>query len=169
METNKFDESDNQFCMAAQIEPNNAIFSFRMVSSSNTREVWRSRGLFKQAVVLNPHHGEGHFYLGTAYIKIGSIQDAIGSLKIAAKINPKHIHTLTNLGVCYTLEGEIGMAIASYKSALQIDSELTSTKVSLANLYDLNNDSKNAFLLYSEVIKIEPNNVKALIGLGKQL
>ena len=58
-------------------------------------------GMMKDAIALDPKNDQLHYALGTAYDKIGNIEEAKTAYLKSTEINPKNFNAFYNLGALY--------------------------------------------------------------------
>jgi tetratricopeptide (TPR) repeat protein len=58
-------------------------------------------GMMKDAIALDPKNDQLHYALGTAYDKIGKVDEAKDAYLKSAEINPKNFNAYYNLGALY--------------------------------------------------------------------
>ena len=97
----------------------------------------------KQAISLNPSVAV-YDSLGTAYRKIGNIQEALTCYKKAVELDPQWINSINNIGICYYQQKKIKLAVQQFKRAIALDPLHYQAHLHLAKHYIIKKKKKRA-------------------------
>ena len=104
--------------------------------------------------------------IGSAYIQIGDIANAIINFESSINLSPKNIAALNNLGNTYKKIGDYKLAEKYYLKALNYSPTYINALVGYGNLkIDLQN-SEGAIEILSKVVDLNPNNYSAHFNLA---
>ncbi len=104
--------------------------------------------------------------LGTAYLKIGDIEEALKNYNTGLKIDSTFPPLLNNLGYLYTRKGEFDEAISYLEKAVKEDPNYSAPLNNLGNIFNEKREFDRATYYYSKAIEIDPENQHALNNLG---
>jgi len=119
---------------------------------------------FKVALELvkgKPNSAEGHFRLGSVYLKNSLFYDAIEELSRAVFIKNDFSTAHNNLGCAYASVGEFGRALKEFKLAVHIDGNCADAYSNIGTLYANRNNFKKARTFLSKALEIEPEHRKS--------
>jgi tetratricopeptide (TPR) repeat protein len=104
--------------------------------------------------------------IGSAYIQIGDVSNAIINFESSINLSPKNIAALNNLGNAHKKIGNYKLAEKYYLKALKYSPTYTNALVGYGNLkIDLQN-SEGAVEMLSKVVDLNPNNHTAHFNLA---
>ena len=75
------------------------------------------------------------WYLGTAYFKLGNVNEAYNAFNEAYQINPYHVHILNDIGSCEEVRGNHAAAIIKYREALNLNPVFEEALLNLCAVY----------------------------------
>ncbi|MBL9037293.1 MAG: tetratricopeptide repeat protein [Archangium sp.] len=102
--------------------------------------------------------------LALAYLSLGKVEEAVGTLKAAVDKMPKDPAARLALGEAYIAQGNFDGAVEQLKERLALE-KTTDAKLDLARAYVKQRVAKQAEPLYKEVLAEEPTNRAAKMGL----
>ncbi len=173
-ETNLFDEEDDFFDLAAELEQELASEEEPITISEEEQSLEEIFKEFKRGVEqqLDAEDYDTHYNLGIAYKEMGLIDEAIGEFQLAAKDPKRMIECCSMLGLCFLEKGMPQLAIKWYQKGLEAP-EITDEE-HLGLLYDLGaaflevGDTKNAQTTFMEIYGIN-SNYRDIVNRIKQL
>jgi tetratricopeptide (TPR) repeat protein len=123
----------------------------------------------KQLTEQYPLHGLGWKGLGTAYLQLGLITDALAPLKKAAELLPDDIGALNNLGNVLQDLGLFNEAEINYRQVLRLKPDYAEAHSNLGN--NLRNQYRlnEAEASYRRALTLKPDYADALNNLGNTL
>jgi len=121
----------------------------------------------KYAIHLNPQLRDAYYYLGMAYYDIGSVSDAMASLKIYVKYFPKHLETRIKLAEMSYIGGDYDDFFENVEVIKQLDPKNFRIVELLADYYYKKGDTPAAIYYYTKVIKHNKSDVESRIRLAK--
>jgi len=130
-------------------------------------------GVWKNSITLFSHATKvttGNYFaynnLGTAYEKLGRLQDAAEAYQQAIRIKPDFTEVHFNLGNVYTNLGRYQEAINAYRQAIKIKPDFKDVYYNLGNAYLALNRNQEAVESFNQAIKIKPDFEDAHFNLG---
>jgi tetratricopeptide (TPR) repeat protein len=173
-ETNLFDEEDDFFDLAAELEQELATEEEPITISEEEQSLEEIFKEFKRGVEqqLDAEDYDTHYNLGIAYKEMGLIDEAIGEFQLAAKDPKRMIECCSMLGLCFLEKGMPQLAIKWYQKGLEAP-EITEEE-HLGLLYDLGSaylevgDTQSAQKAFMEIYGIN-SNYRDIVNRIKQL
>ena len=104
--------------------------------------------------------------IGSAYIQIGDVSNAIINFESSINLSPKNIAALNNLGNAYKKIGDYKLAEKFYLKALSYSPSYINALVGYGNLKIDLQDSEGAIKMLSKVVDLNPNNYSAHFNLA---
>ncbi|MDB3949288.1 sulfotransferase [Candidatus Pelagibacter sp.] len=104
--------------------------------------------------------------IGSAYIQIGDVANAIINFESSINLSPKNIAALNNLGNAYKKIGDYKLAQKYYLKALNYSSTYINALIGYGNLKIDLQDSEGAIEMLSKVVDLNPNNYSAHFNLA---
>ena len=104
--------------------------------------------------------------IGSAYIQIGDVANAIINFESSINLSPKNIAALNNLGNAYKKIGNYKLAEKYYLKALNYSPAYINALVGYGNLKIDLQDSAGAIEMFCKVIDLNPNNYSAHFNLA---
>ena len=96
-----------------------------------------------------------HFSLGSCYLEINDLENAIVEYESALQIDPNYIEAFNNLAVLYKEKGNLFKAIKNYETALEINPAYPESVLNLNNLniqlYSERNKTNNKTNKYASI------------------
>jgi lipoprotein NlpI len=128
---------------------------------------WRDTvTLFSRAVAITDRNWVFMFNLGTAYIKLGQYQQAIGYFREMLRIKPDYVGAWNNLGMCYDGLGQYQQAIGYFREALRIKPDFADAWNNLGMSHGKLGKYQQAIGYFQEALRINPNFADAWNNLG---
>ncbi|HSN69516.1 MAG TPA: hypothetical protein VLV48_09740, partial [Thermoanaerobaculia bacterium] len=173
-ETSLFDEEDDFFDLAAELEQELASEEEPITISEEEQSLEEIFKEFKRGVEqqLDAEDYDTHYNLGIAYKEMGLIDEAIGEFQLAAKDPKRTIECCSMLGLCFLEKGMPQLAIKWYLKGLEAP-EITEEE-HLGLLYDLGaahletGDTQSAQKAFLEIYGIN-SNYRDIVNRIKQL
>ena len=121
---------------------------------------------FKMTVRLNPNFSNGHYNLGSTFMKISDYNNAILSLKESIKINQNYFEAYFNLGDCYRKLEKFNDALDNFSKCIKINKEDPDIYNNLGLLYYENKQFDLAVLNFEKYLNLNPNSALGYNNLG---
>jgi tetratricopeptide (TPR) repeat protein len=122
--------------------------------------------LLNRAVARNGKHPGIHDTLGTSFLAVGRLTDAIASHRRALAIKPDFFEACYNLGNAYQRQGDIGRATACFRQTLAQRPDLAEPYNNLGNLLASEKKFDAAAMAFRRAIAILPKDAAAYNNLG---
>lgn len=173
-EANLFDEEDDFFDLAAELEQELSDEEEPITISEEEQSLEEIFKEFKRGVEqqLDAEDYDTHYNLGIAYKEMGLIDEAIGEFQLASKDPKRMIECCSMLGLCFLEKGMPQLAIKWYQKGLEApeigDDEHLGLLYDLGNAYLEVGDTANAQKAFMEVYGIN-SNYRDIVGRIKQL
>ncbi len=116
---------------------------------------------YQIATEAMPYHLEFQEKLGTTYIQLQQIPEAIKTLEWVLQEDDKRAVAWCNLGYAYLLQQQIAKAENYYDKAIALNPDYEQALLNKAALYLLTRETEAAKALIERVLKINPNNAQA--------
>jgi DNA-binding transcriptional MerR regulator len=84
----------------------------------------RARDAYRQALELDPGHGEAHLNLGRLLHEAGDVDGAEAHYRAALEADPESARGFYNLGVALEDRERVPAALQAYEAALRLDADL---------------------------------------------
>ncbi len=121
---------------------------------------------FRDATQNDPKNGDAFYYLGLAYFKADSLDQAVPALVQGREVAPTNPRMFELLGDVYAKQRIYAGAIEEFKKAVQYDSTSAPLFLKLAEMNRKLRKYNDAATAYLRVIALDSNNVAALAPLG---
>ncbi|MGH9457513.1 MAG: tetratricopeptide repeat protein [Thermoanaerobaculia bacterium] len=173
-ETNLFDEEDDFFDLAAELEQELATDEEPLSIGEEEQSLEEIFKEFKRGVEqqLDAEDYDTHYNLGIAYKEMGLIDEAIGEFQLASKDPRRMIECCSMLGLCFLEKGMPQLAIKWYQKGLEApeigDEEHLGLLYDLGSAYLEVGDTANAQKAFLEVYGIN-SNYRDIVSRIKQL
>jgi superkiller protein 3 len=118
------------------------------------------------ALAKDPQRADAQFQLGVLALKTRKPREAIAHFDAAILIQPDQPIYHLNLGIAYFQANELDEAIPPIRRALALDEGLTVGRLLLAQALAAVGSLEEAETEFQRVLDAEPENAKALRGLG---
>lgn len=125
-----------------------------------------ARTTLEAAVAKDPQRADAKFQLGVLALKTGKPREAIAHFDAAIAIQPDQPIYHLNLGIAYFQANELDQALPPIRQALALDQGLTVGRLLLAQALAAGGSLEEAQAQFQRVLQDEPQNAKALRGLG---
>ncbi len=118
---------------------------------------------FKKKVAehLDAEDVAAHYDLGTAYMEMGLLDEAVAEFQVALRARPDHLPTFEMLGRCWLEMGKPEMAVRSLQRALQapwdVEDELIGIYYHLAKAHEQLGNQRQALEFYEKVFALDIN------------
>ena len=122
--------------------------------------------LWSDVVSKNPENHRGHYNLGNALERQGSLKEAISHYSEALKVEPKYAMAHSNLGLVLMQQGRLDDANRHFFEALQVRPEDEKTHNNLGISLMRQGNLKEATKHFSEALRIKPDYAPAHNSLG---
>lgn len=121
----------------------------------------------QRATEKMPYHLEFQEKLGTTYIQVQQIPEAIKILEWVLKEDDKRAVAWCNLGYAYLLQQQITKAENYYDKAIALNPDYEQALLNKAAIHLLKRETNAAKTLIERVLKRNPNNAQATMILGQ--
>ncbi len=173
-EESLFDEEDNFFDLAAELESELEEDTEQIPLGEEEQSLEEIFKEFKKGVEqqLDSEDYDTHYNLGIAYKEMGLIDEAIGEFQLASKDPKRAVECASMLGLCFLEKGMPQLAVKWYRKGLEIPEISEEEHVGL--LYDLGSayvevgDTDNAQKVFMEVYGMN-TNYRDVVSRIKQL
>jgi tetratricopeptide (TPR) repeat protein len=125
-----------------------------------------SETLFRWALAVTEDNRIAHDNLGTALMRRGQVDEAIGHFKATLRLKPDDPEELNNLALVLLRKGETGEAISLLEQALRLRPRDDSTHYSLGLAYGQTGRLEDAQKQFAEALRLQPGRADARCGLG---
>jgi tetratricopeptide (TPR) repeat protein len=125
-----------------------------------------ARKSLDKAKALDPQQSTAYFESAVIDMRTGQALDAIASLKKAIELKSDAPIYHLNLGIAYFQSRQTAKAIAPFRAALRLDHDLIVGRLLLGQALAANDSISAAQKQYARVIAAQPENEKALRGIG---
>jgi tetratricopeptide (TPR) repeat protein len=131
---------------------------------------WRnSESLWTHALTCTSDNFIGHNNLGSALLKIGSVDEAIAQYQKALQIKPDFAEAHNNLGNALLKMGNVDEAIAQYQKALQIKPDSAEAHNNLGTALIHKGSVDEAIVHYQKALQIKSDSAAVRNNLDKAL
>lgn len=124
---------------------------------------------YREAIRVNPSHGEAQFYLGTALMEMGSLAEALEAFQTAKSLLPNSAAVTFNLAFSLEQMGRIEDAICAYRASLDLDADDVKSRYNLARLLALGGQLAEAEIELKRVLSVQGDLFPAHRELGALL
>ena len=135
----------------------------------------RTKGLradiagFQTMLRVDPANAQVQGMLGSAYIGMGRIQDAVAPLREAIRLEPNHARAHNNLGIALQNLGQFDQAMRHYHLALQAWPDFAQAHNNLALGLHQQKNTESAIEHLRRAVRIKPNYAEAHYNLAFML
>jgi len=131
-----------------------------------TKDYARARTHLARALEMDPKSADARFQQGVLDLSSGNPAAAASHLEQAAALDPKNPLPWLNLGIARIQMQQVREAIAPLRRALALRSDIPVGRMLLAQALASSDSIAAAQVAYQEVLEGDPENAKALRGLG---
>jgi tetratricopeptide (TPR) repeat protein len=125
----------------------------------------RATEIYHKGLMGNPQNGDLHGRLGTLFLQMGRVDEAIAELETAVKLKPDSA-IYANLGMAVSSKGQVERAIECYQKSIRMDPANAEAHYNLGNIYLAMERTSEAADEYRSAIKAKPGYSKAYGNLG---
>lgn len=125
--------------------------------------------LIGRAAALAPKDPSIHCNLGSAYLALARLDDAVASFQRAIALQPDFPGALNNLGHALAGLGRLDDAIASVQRAIAVKPDFANAYNSLGNLYKEQGQPADAVDAYRQALAFRPDFAEAHNNLGNAM
>jgi tetratricopeptide (TPR) repeat protein len=131
---------------------------------------WRnSESLWTHTLACTSDNFVGHYGLGCALLKKGSVDEAIAHFQKALQIKPDYAGAHYDLGNALLKKGSVDEAIVQYQKALQIKPDYVGAHNNLGNALRKKGNVDEAITHFQKALQIKPDYAEACYNLGNAL
>ena len=131
---------------------------------------WRNgKLLWTHTVACTTDNFIGHNNLGTAFLQLGQLDEAITRYQKALQIKPDYAVACYNLGYALLQKGNVDEAIAQYKKALEIKPDYADAHNSMGDALFQKGSVDEAIAQFQKALEIQPSYAEAHNNLGNAL
>jgi len=153
--------SDEMAELMLQVLPRNPQDRAALEADYERREVQGAVAFRRARLAANPADGESHAALGSTYLHLGSVEDAIPHLREAVRLLPEDARQRNNLAYALALHGEPDGAIQQYEHAVRLEPNFGAAHFGLAGVLLEQGRTDDAIEHYREVLRIRPDAAEA--------
>lgn len=163
----KYAESSEWTAKAINLDPNKAIWHFRMGAlHERAQRFEQAAKSFSRAIELNPSNSYWHLRLSYVLTSSRRIDDAAAALANAQDLEPESIE-IAQKSIAHALRhGTTWQKIDALKAGLRLDSRNLSWVRSLANCEMELGQFEKAADVYQRALEIDPNSADTWFNLG---
>lgn len=121
---------------------------------------------YEKIIKKDPLQKEIYLRLGSIYMDEEKLEQAFRVYEQLIQFFPNSYVGFFFLGKIYAETGEIKQAEKSFIRTLEIESDLEEPRFELINIYETQGKEKKIISLYKEILAIDPDNIRASMGLG---
>lgn len=133
------------------------------------RELHANVAAAEMMVQVVPGDAGRHNFLGTAYLRIDRVQEAMAHLEEALRLKPDYAEAHANLGSALRAQGRLPEAIRHFRMALRIKPQDDRVQFNLANALNEGGQPDDAIRHFRQAITINPDLADAHNNLGVAL
>jgi predicted O-linked N-acetylglucosamine transferase (SPINDLY family) len=149
------------------VEPNHAdAIDLLGVIASQMGEHGIAVEYIERAIGLKGDVAAFHSHLGTAYLALRRIPEAVDCYRRALKLNPDDADAHYNLGVAFKVQGNLVEAVACYRRALELKPNDAEAHNNLGNVLKDQGNLGGAVACYHRALELKPDYAKAHNNLG---
>lgn len=166
----KLDEAQTEFeaVLAADAKDTETMVWLALIALGRDHAS-KAAELLTQAATLKPEDDLIQNNLGSAYLALGQLDDAVAAFRKAAALAPKNADAQYNLGVALAKKDDVDGAIAAYQAALANDPRRAAAHHNLANMLKGKGRLDEALQHYREARQLQPETVLYLVNYGLAL
>jgi tetratricopeptide (TPR) repeat protein len=148
-----------------KVFPQNLGQGIKLLKNENYQNAIKT---FNDYISLNRTKGDGYFYLGKTYFKLGNIDSAKICFQKGIELNKEYALNYVGLGGISLAKGDTNTAISNFNNAVDITSDDPAIYINIADMYLISNylpvNRANDFL--DQAIVLNKHNPAAYIKRG---
>ncbi len=139
------------------------VVSAEAPSGDEEADFARLLGQFKEKVAENlaGEDGTAHYDLGTAYMEMGLVDEAISEFQQALRLDSRNLGAFEMLGRCFLEKGKANMAVRTLQRALQaphqVEDDLLGIYYFLGTALEKEGNTEEAREFYEKVFSLDIN------------
>lgn len=161
--------SDEMGDLWLQVLPRNSADVGILTADFVQRELHANVAAAEMMVQVIPNDAGRHNFLGTAYLQIGRVQEAMAHLEEALRLKPDYAEAHANLGSALRAQRRLPEAIRHFRMALRIKPQDDRVQFNLANALNEGGQPDDAIRHFRQALTINPDLAEAHNNLGVAL
>jgi tetratricopeptide (TPR) repeat protein len=121
---------------------------------------------YRTAISQSPYQSIAANNLGTVYLRLGKLRDALDAYQLAIKINPGFVQAFYNLGCTYVQTKQLDSAVLNLNKTLALAPGYLDAYMQMGMAYFQEKKWDQAEPLFKKVLELNPNEVNAMNNLG---
>jgi len=167
LELKKYNEAINHANIAVNANQANSVYVYTLaVALEATGANDLAVSAYKSAAAIDTRYLRPRINLGSLYLTMGRLSDAITYLNEAYAIEPSNFEVNNNLGAVYSRQENWTYSIVHYERALSVRNNDAMVHFNLARAYAGAGDLQKALTSYQSVLRLAPDNWDAMYELG---
>jgi tetratricopeptide (TPR) repeat protein len=123
-------------------------------------------GFFQRALDIDPRSCQTLSELGSAYIDVNNVRDAVFALQRCLTFEPGNYGAIVNLAVAEIVDGQISKARIALERANQVRPDGAEALVDLGYIEDMQGRWESAITYYLKALDVDPLCRDAYVNLG---
>jgi tetratricopeptide (TPR) repeat protein len=123
----------------------------------------------QQAMLLNPGWAQSHYWLATAFRKVGRMQEARVESAAAAQLDPRNLEYNYQAGLDPQNAGDERAVLSYVEQIERVDADYKETRFMKAFALQKLGNNKESIKLYEDMLRQNPEHVQVEINLGYAL
>lgn len=155
------------YALACEIEPTDFEAHYRLASAYHELgELGRAIETYNTALRLEPRRAQAWGNLGAAYDANGQPYEAIRAYKRSLECNTNQPIVLVNMATVYLNQERFETARTTLAAALRMAPDLSIAHERMGYIQWRGQEHREAIASYERALEINPNNARALAGMG---
>jgi Flp pilus assembly protein TadD len=125
--------------------------------------------LWRHALNVTTDNDRAHFYLGSALLAQGKLDEAIQHYSEALRLKPQFVEAWNNLGLALMMQGKLDEAVPCFAEALRLKPDNATAHKNLGALRLRQGRLDEAARHLAEAVRLRPNDAEAHYDLGVAL
>jgi len=121
---------------------------------------------FREAIRLQPDHGDAHLALGYALTAKRDLDGAMNAHREALRLMPYSPEARLGLGAALFQSGELDEATVHFRQTVRLKPDLADARVALASALLTANDLEGAMAEFRKVVRLAPDSAPGHLGLA---